>query len=617
MKIRFQKNRIYFWSLALSLCSGIACASDSGIDLEKIVVTPSRYEQEYKTSAANISVVDEEEIAESGAAEVTQVLETLPSLNVIDYGSYGSTKTAHVRGTGASNSIVLINGRPVNTPRDGVADFNQIPLNNIERIEYLRGPSSSIYGANATGGVINIITKSGKEKMLTELDTGIGSFLTYEADLAHGWKVGRFDYFATADYIESDGFRENSDYLQHNYTLKLGLDANKDNRLAFETGYSSSEGGVPGRITDPDLDDRQEQKQDYFSLTWNGSCWEDSRVMVKLYQNLDRIEFIESLSPVHDKDTNQTKVFGADLQISQVWFDVFRTSFGASGQDNRLDSSTSGKHSYELKAAYIETELELFNKALSLKAGARTDDYSNFGSRTSPSASFSWWFFDKIKAHGLVARSFRAPTFNDLYWPREDWGMWGGVEGNPNLKPEIARSREIGAGTFLFDKIEVDATYFYTKFKDMISWTMDETYWWRPSNINTAATKGVEAYLNYQMTRAMKLNLNYTRLSAMDEVTKKWLIYRPRHEYKGTLYYTDDRFNCYLTGRYLTKRYTVDDNSRFLKSYFVADASISYNLTKFGAIYLTVYNILDRDYQEEEGYPMPGTSFMTGIKLKF
>lgn len=608
-------KKLGFWSLVLGFWSVIAYAADAGADLEKIVVTPSRYEQEYRDSTANITVVGAEEIAESGAVEISQVLDTLPSINIIDYGSYGSTKTVHVRGAGAQNSIVLINGRPVNTPRDGVADLNQIPLNNIERIEYLRGPSSSIYGANATGAVINIITKSGQEKMLTELNTEMGSFLTYAGDLAHGWKVGKFDYFVTADYIESNGFRENSDYMQHNYSLKLGLDPDKDNRVTFETGYASSEAGTPGRITDPDPDDRQEQRKDYFDLTWNGSCWEDSKVMLKLYQNLDRIEFIESLSPVHSKDTNQTNMFGADLQVSQVWFDIFRTSFGASGQDNKLNSSTSGKHSYNFKAGYIETELDLFKEALTLKAGARTDDYSNFGSRTSPSASFTWWFFDKVKAHGLIGRSFRAPTFNDLYWPKEDWGMWGGVEGNPNLKPEIAKSHEIGAGTYLFDKLEIDATYFYTRFRDMIAWTMDETYWWRPSNINTAVTKGVEAYMNYRVTKAVKLNMNYTRLSAIDEVTKKWLLYRPRHEYKGTVYYNDDKFNCYLTARYLTKRYTVDNNSGFLKSYFVADGNISYKVTKFGEVYLTMYNIFDRDYQETEGYPMPGTSFMLGLKI--
>lgn len=153
----------------------------------------------------------------------------------------------------------------------------------------------------------------------------------------------------------------------------------------------------------------------------------------------------------------------------------------------------------------------------------------------------------------------------------------------------------------------------------MIAWSMDSTYWWRPSNVSTAVTKGVEANINFQVNKALTVNLNYTRLSAIDTITDKWLIYRPRHQYKGTINCKNynDRLNCYLTGRYLSKRYTVDDNSRFLKGYFVADANISCKLTKFAELTLTVNNVFDRDYQEEEDYPMPGASFLLGTKLTF
>ncbi|MDD5449707.1 MAG: TonB-dependent receptor [Candidatus Omnitrophica bacterium] len=604
------------WSMVVWL--GAAYADDTGMNLEKIIVTPSRYEESYKNSTVDVSVVDQGEVAKSGATEITQILETLPSINILNYGSYGSTKSVHTRGASSSQVVTLIDGRPVNTPRDGETDHNTIPLNNIERIEVSRGPAASIYGANAVGGVINIITKSGKEKMFTEVNSKAGSFFTFEGDIAHGWKPGAFDYFISLNRIESQGHRDNSDYEQSNYNVKLGYDINNDNRLTLETGYLASEAGTPGRNSDPDLDDRQEQWKDYMDLTWEGACWQDSKVLLKIYENLDRLEFIESLSPLLSKTTNQTKVYGADVQLSQAWFDIFRTSFGVSGQQNYLNSSASAKHDYNFKAAYIETELTMFDDDLTLKGGLRTDDYSNFGNRTSPSASFAWWLFDKIKTHGLIARAFRAPTFNDLYWPKEDWGVFGGVEGNPNLKPETATSQEIGIGTFVFEKAEADVTYFYNKFKDMIAWTMGSDFWWRPTNVNRAVTKGTEVNLNYQVTDSLKLNLNYTRLSAIDEITNKWLLYRPRHEYKGSINYNlKDRWNFYLTGRYLSKRYTTDDNSRFLENYFVADASISYKVTKHGEINLTVNNILDEDYQEEEDYPMPGTSFLAGVKISF
>ncbi|MCX5715893.1 MAG: TonB-dependent receptor [Candidatus Omnitrophica bacterium] len=586
------------------------------LDIGKLVVTASRVEEEYRDSTQDINIIDSEDIEDSYAVEATDLLSTLPAVNVISYGSYGATKTTHVRGADASQTVTLVNGRPVNTPRDGLTDFNQIPLNNIERIEVLKGPTSSIYGANAVGGVINIITKSGKEKMFTEVSAQAGSFFTSRLDFANGWKKGGLDYFISGNLIQSDGYRNNSDYEQQNYDIKLGYDLNKENRLIFNSGYVTSETGTPGRNSNEDPDDRQEKRGDYFDLTWEGTGPKDTDILLKTYQNLDRIEFIESLSPVTQIDTNQTTVYGADLQLSRLWFDTFRTIAGVSGQENRLNSSTSSKHRYNFKAAYGELEAEFFDDIV-LKGGARIDDYSNFGSRASPSASFSWWLFDTIKMHGLWGKSFRTPTFNDLYWPKEDYGPgWGGVEGNPNLKPERSSSSEIGVGTYLFGRIETDLTYFYTKSRDMIAWTMDDTFWWRPTNVNSAVIKGVEANFTVEPVKNLKLNANYTRLSAIDTATKKWLIYRPRHECKGTISYLfNNRLNLYVTGRYLTKRYTTESNSRFLKPFFVADANIEYELNRNSKVTLGVTNIFDKNYEEQEDYPAPPFSFLLGLKF--
>ncbi|MCM8781625.1 MAG: TonB-dependent receptor [Candidatus Omnitrophica bacterium] len=605
------------WWLYGSLGYFCYAHEDAKLDLEKIIVTPSRYEQAYRSSCANINVIDAEEIVNSGTSEVSKVLDILPSLDVLDYGYFCATKLVHIRGTSSNNAITLVNGRLVNTPRDGVADLNYIPLNNIERIEVLKGPASAVYGANAVGGVINIITKSGKERMSTELYTKLGSFGTYDLGFSHGWKIGQFGYFISTSYIESNGYRENSDSKQSSYNLKIDWDANNTNNVTFETGYTELETGAPGRNNNVDMDDREEKWMDYIDFTWAGSCWRDSKVLLKLYQHLDRLEFIETPPPTLIKDVHHTKVYGIDFQLSQVWFDLFRITFGTSAQENKLNSSTTAKHSYNFKAAYTETELALLDNDLVLKGGARIDDYSNFGNKTSPSASFSWWLLDKFKAHGLIAKSFRSPTFNDLYWPREDWGMWGGVEGNPSLMPETALSKEIGLSTLLFNNIESDITYFYTDFKDMINWTMDDAFWWRPTNVGTATISGVETNLNYQFSKSLKANINYTRLSAIDENTKKWLSYRPRHQYKGTINYNHEKFDCYITAKYQTKRYTNAENSRFLKSYFIANANFEYAITKFTNVTLAINNIFDRDYEEEEGYPMPGTSVMAGIKIKF
>jgi len=586
-------------------------------DLGKIVVTPSRLQENYKNSTASISVAGEDDIKDSGVNEIHQILETFPSVDILQYGSNGATKTVHTRGASSSQVIMLVDGRPTNTPRDGVVDFNKIPLNNIERIEVLRGPASNIYGSNAMGGVINVITKSGKKNGKSELTVKYGSEDTRITQMSTQGKENLFDYFLSGGWQKSIGFRDNSDYKAWDFNSKIGIDINAENKLNFSTGYWSSEVGTPGKITNEDPDDRQNAWSDYVDLTWDGLLWQDSNILFKLYQAVDRLEFIESTAPTYDIAAHLTKVYGTTLQISQMWFDVFRTTFGVDGQEHKIDSSTSKKHEYNFKAAYLETEVTPL-KGLNIKGGARIDDYSNFGNRTSPSASFSWLVFDMLKFHGLYGKSFRAPTFNDLYWPREDWGIYGGVEGNVNLKPEIAKSYEAGISVYPLDSVELDLTYFNSKYKDLISWQSDTSWWWRPTNLDKALIHGIEMNMDLQPFKRLKTNLNYTYLEAQDTTTCKWLIYRPHNTYKGSVVYDlTDKLKLFFSGRYVTKRFADLDNTVFLKEYFVADSNISYKINDLTEFTLTVNNIFDRDYQQEYDYPMQGTSFLLGTRLQY
>lgn len=606
--------------ILVSSCTEAEESRQSGprytIDLQKIVVTPSKIEQQYKYSTRNISIISKEDIESSGITEVTEILDLLPSVDILEYGSTGSTRSVHTRGTSSSQVLTLVDGRPVNTPRDGVTDFNQIPLSNIERIEVLRGPASSIYGAGAVGGVINIITKSGTEDMRTEATGKFGSFSTKLSSVSHGYKTGNLDYFASYEYLASHGHRDNSDYLSHNINTNFGYQLGEDNHISVYSGYYNSEVGTPGLLSNVDLDDRQETFKRYIDVTYDGTLMEGQDIRLKLFNNTDRLEFIETFDPI-DKDAHQTKVYGADFQISQMLFDVFRPSVGLSYQDHRINSSTSAKHTYDVKSIYFESELDLFEKS-TVKFGTRWDDYSNFGDEISPSASINLWLFDAIKLHGLAAKSFRAPTFNDLYWPREDWGIWGGVEGNSGLGPEKATSHEAGISGYFFDRLKTDLTFFKTDFDDLIEWTVDDTWWWRPSNVSSASIRGAELETEVALAEHLKANFNYTYLEAKNKNTNKWLIYRPRHSYKGRLAYAPfDRLELGINGIYKTKRYANASNTSVLKHYFVINSNISYKISDYAQVLFEVKNIFDRVFQEERDYSMPGRAFYGGARIKF
>ena len=590
------------------------------IDLQKIVVTPSKIGQQYKYSTRNISIISKEDIESSGITEVTEMLDLLPSVDILEYGSTGSTRSVHTRGASSSQVLTLVDGRPANTPRDGVTDFNQIPLSNIERIEVLRGPASSIYGASAVGGVINIITKSGTEDMHTEVTGKFGSFSTKLSSVSHGYKTGNLDYFASYEYLASHGHRDNSDYLSHNINTNFGYQLGEDNHISVYSGYYNSEVGAPGLLSYTDLDDRQETFKRYIDVTYDGTLMEGQDIRVKLFNNTDRLEFIKTFDPI-DKDAHQTKVYGADFQISQMLFDIFRPAVGASYQEHRINSSASAKHTYDVKSIYFESELDLFEKS-TVKLGARWDDYSNFGDEISPSASVNLWLFDAIKVHALAAKSFRAPTFNDLYWPTEEY-FWegfsvGGVEGNPNLGPEKAVSYEAGISGYFFDKLKTDLTFFKTDFDDLIEWTVDDTRWWRPSNVSSASIKGAELETEVALAEHLKANFNYTYLEAKNKNTNKWLIYRPMHLYKGRLAYSPlDWLEVGVSGIYKTKRYATASNASALKHYFIMNSNLTYRLNKHIQISFEAKNIFDKVYQEERDYSMPGRAFYIGGKSTF
>lgn len=599
----------------LPVFSRVALAED--MDLEKIVVTASKIEQTYRHSTRNISIITRKDLKSTPIDEVTEMLDLLPSVDIIEYGSTGSTRAVHTRGASSSQVLTLIDGRPVNTPRDGQADFNQIPLSNIERIEVLRGPASSMYGANAVGGVINIITRQGSEKMQTETYSKFGSFATKHASITNGYKIKDFDYFIAYDYFAFHGHRDHADYLSNNVNTKFGYQLDKDNRIAVSSGYYNSEANTPGEVTSQDLDDRQEAFKRYVDLTYTGKLAEGQSIFLKTFHALDRLEFTEEFDPFLgmrvDKSTHQTKVYGLDAQLSQVFLSIFRTALGTTFVENRLNSSSSGKHTYNAKGIYFESEVDVFKQGTA-KFGARWDDYSNFGDRISPSASYEFWLFDTVKFHALAAKSFRAPTFNDLYWPDEGWAV-----GNPNLTPEKAISYEAGISGYFLNRFKTDVTLFKTKFKDLIEWApnADQTVW-RPQNVNSAITKGVELEMEFKVFEKLRSNFNYTYLESKDTGTKKWLIYRPRHLYKLRLMYSPiPKLELALTTIYKTKRFVNPGNTRFLKHSCVPNLGISYKLNETATLDFEIKNIFDRDFQEEFGYSMPGRAFYGGLKLAF
>jgi len=595
----------------LLLLFGIKLSWAEDVELEKIVVTATRTEESQGETVRKVDVITAKALESSSARDLSEALTKLTSVTISNYGGLGAQKNIGMRGSTTAQVLVMIDGRPINSQRDGKANLSSIPLDNISRVEVIHGPASNLYGSYAMGGTVNIITKSPpKEGQKTELTTSFGTFHTYLEKLLHGARMGKFGYLVTEGYESSEGFRDNSKFNAKDSNVKLEYEVNDSNNLILNSGFYRSRVGTPGTISSPDIDDKQIKLQNYFDFNWNLKPDNLTRITTKIYQNYDRLEFIEN-TPTFTKDIHTTKVRGLDLQYAKGFSDVYQLICGFNYVINLNDSTTSAKHKYTVLAGYVENQLDLFRN-FTINFGARVDEYSNFGTEFNPSAGFVYKFNNDFKLHGLISRSFRAPTFNDLYWPDD-----GTSRGNPNLKPEKGITEELGIRKRLCKYLETDITYFRSDFNDLIKWEQDSGRT-QPKNINSAVMNGVELENNISITDNLNIGLNYTYLKAKDKKTHKYLTYQPKHKLDCSLGYKDlNGFIFEFKGQFTDKRFDNSTNTVKVKRFFVLGLDISKKFKHGLTYFMSIDNLLNKKYQVIRNYPLPGFSLTSGMKLEF
>ncbi|MDD5595300.1 MAG: TonB-dependent receptor [Candidatus Omnitrophica bacterium] len=588
------------------------------VDLDKIVITPSRVEESSGNTSRKVDVITSGEIESSGAKDLSQVLTERTSVDISDYGGVGGLKNIRMRGSTASQVLVLIDGRPMNSPRDGAIDLSNILLEDVERVEVVYGPTSNLYGSSAMGGTINIITKSPpKEKEETQFSTSFGTFRTYLERLVHGARIGKFGYLVSGSYESSAGFRTNSETNAKDFNTKLEYKLNDNNNLTFGGGFYKAMVGVPGPISAPDIDDKQRTLKNFLDLNWDYKVDDTTLISSKIYNNYDRLEFMQnSMDSLYDtgapKSIQATQVRGVNLQLGKQLFEKNRLVSGLSYVGNFNDSTSTAKHKYNVKAAYLDDQFEL-TKKIKLSLGVRVDDYSNFGLQPSPSFSFLYKFNENNKLHSLVSRSFRAPTFNDLYWPNDGFSM-----GNPNLKPEKGATAELGYETRLNKYFSADLTYYRSNYNELINWVPDAANVWSPKNIGSAVIQGAELQNHINLTDNFEIGLGFTYLLAKDSKTHKFLIYQPEDKVDFSLkYHNLNGFLIEFKGQFTGQRFHDADNSIKVKQFFVLGVNASKKFKHGISYYFNIDNMLAKKYQVIRDYPMPGFSITNGLKFDF
>ncbi len=598
-----------YWYVAF--ISFAFCEEPVNIELEKIVVTPLGIEQPYAQTSRSIDVIRFKETDTIYSQLISEPLDRLTSSSIINYGSLGALKSIRIRGSTAEQVLVLLDSRPINDPRSGQSELHQIPIESIERIEVIKGPASAIYGSSALGGVVNIITKKPSEKPKVTLESRFGTFKTFHESFSHSATIKDLGYYLNYTYDSSLGHRDNSQYRAHNLTTKLDYHVSENNRLYFNAGDFEDEAGTPGDIARPDLDDFQFDFKNYLDLGWSAQLFENSNINLRGYQNVDRLEFVESYNPLN-KNSAKSKVRGLIFQYDQEFYDFYKVIFGFDGKDNKVNSSTVGKHRYVVRSPFLQNEISI-GEDLNLNFGARWDDYSNFGKESTPSAGLTYRITDGAKLRVNYSKGFRAPTFNDLYWPFD-----GFTEGNPALRPEKGWSWEGGFDIEYANGLKINATYFTNKLKDLINWAPGTDFVWRPTNVDSANIDGVELETTLPLLKGLSANLGYTYLNPMDINRDRYLIYRAKNKFDfGLNYELDSKFNIRFYGQSLGRRYIDTSNSELLQEDLIAYLDASYKINNNLTTFLSIDNIFNKKYARVYGYPMPGFAITGGMKAEF
>ena len=446
------------------------------LNLDVIVVTAAKYEKLLKDVPQSVTVIGKEELEKKSGKTLGEILQDVVGLQVQRYGAIGAQSSVSLRGMTSSQVLVLIDGRPINKFQDGLVDLSMIPVNNIASIEIVRGAASSLYGSNAMGGVINIITKKEAEN---SVKISYGTFNTFHNEVTISNKVNDYTYTITASKDSTDGDRPNSAFDARNFNWYNGFKVSDETSVDLKVGYYDSVLGLPGATTFMDYDDKQFDTKYYGDL----EIKLPHGLTMKGYINYNDMEFEEDPA---NKATHENRDSGAEIRISRDLGASNHIVIGAEYHDYDLESSEIGEQSTFLASGYLHDEIKFKDKAL-LTIGGRHDSYKGIDDEFSPSAGLLFYLTADTTFRLSAGKSFRVPTFNDLYWPSTAW-----AEGNPNLTPEKGVTYDAGIDTQMSNRLWLRISGFYSEVEDMINWAPGTDWIWRPYNISSAIIKGLE-----------------------------------------------------------------------------------------------------------------------------
>jgi len=635
--------------------------------LEETVVTAGRVEEKKKEITSNVTVIDEEEIKNSSATDLGNLLIQKGIGHSHKYP--GGLTPIGIRGFRSETHgidlkgyvIILLDGHRVST-----GNASKIMTKNIERVEIIRGPASVQYGSSAMGGIVNVITKRGKGKPTFFAEGMMGNFGYLEKSAGFSGKVNMFDFsgsfsrskmddYDTADNIEGDRYYNTGYHRKDNYSLNIGSEFLPGNRVGvIYTNYDADHIGTPDALYKNDLDDYKDSTNRSVDITYDGMTSEGLfSWKAKYYEGKNKDKWFDPIASNPDfwddglprKAVIDHKGAQALVSLNQKYF-LFTTGFDWMNYKTKDDTFTPKSTEYDNPAYFLLSKIRLLDKKLIFSGGLRYDKYEveikkgeggkEDENNLSPRFGAAYLLTDYLKIRANYGEAFRMPSADELAANYTAFGT--NYIGNPNLDPEKSKTYEGGAD-FSYASLNISFTYFHTDFKDKIEhdggWP-DRTW----HNIGKAEMAGFEGELSYDIGTLFDWNFQLKPYANFVRLTN----YRDKENHEDLKYISDwnvsygmtlsdyNGLAANLNIAYVGRQY-IDDwrnagpptwTAPVVEkgSFNVANLTISKKVVdteNFGDLTLKaeIENLFDKDYEYVNDYPMPGRSFFLGLRYDY
>lgn len=601
-------------------------APQETIDINEIVVTGAREQIDLRHLPMSVSVIDSLQLEQRRDQSVLPILnEQVPGLfitsrGILGYGvSTGSSGGMKMRGVGGSPTtgmLVLIDGHPQYAGLMGhsLADVYQSYI--AERVEVVRGPASVLYGTNAMGGVINIITnKAAEDGVVTNVDLGYGSYNSFTSQLNSSYKKDKFSANIAGSYNSTDGHRENMEFEQYGGMAKVGYEFTNIWSITADMNVTHYNASNPGTIYAPINDNDSRITRLMGSLSLDNNYGKSSGSLKLFYNwgehNINDGYYDDGGDPLNYIFSSNDDMIGASLFQSISLFEGNRLTVGADYQrfgGKAYNIYDDGTEDYEIVdaseytlAGYVDFRQSL-GDIVTLDAGARYDSNSASGDHIIPQFGASIYPNNSGVIKLIASRGFRNPTIKEMY-------MF--VSQNPDLEPESLWNYEISWKSHLFDnRLGYEVNLFYIEGENMIETLYVDG---KMTNINTGEirNRGFELSLNYLLSSMFSLSTNYSYLDMESAV-----IAAPEHKLFAGVDFTSGDFSASAGVQFVDGLYTlVSDDSPVTETFTLVSLRANYRFSENIQFYVKGENLLDQDYQINYGYTMPGASVMCGVSI--